>query len=141
MPSSGSGMCVCEDGEERHGNTSEREIVYIRAFLKSPYLLKLEKLHVLILISIQNLREAKSGIIIIYQHSYIYNCLLFYLSFPLHSSSSVVLPPEMSQDLPNCHWITVLLTRYVVGSLTNPAIFHTLCGLFICMSYFSSLNN
>lgn len=48
MPSSGSGMCVCEDGEERHGKASERETVYIRSFLKSPYLLKLEKLHVLL---------------------------------------------------------------------------------------------
>lgn len=65
------------------------------------------------------------------QHSY--NCLLFYLSFPLleklHSSSSVlvVLLPEASQDLFNGHCITVLLTRFAADSLTNPAIFHTMC--------------
>lgn len=58
---------VCEGGEEGYGNTYETEIVYLKAFLKSPQLLKLEMLLVLLFTFIWNLpqREKKVARIII----------------------------------------------------------------------------
>lgn len=91
---------VCEGGEEGYGNTYETEIVYLKAFLKSLQLLKLEMLLVLLFTFIWNLpqREKKSG-----TNNNSKEFLEFVLPVPsparkpLHSSSvSVLLPPETS---------------------------------------------
>lgn len=143
--------CVCEGGEEGYGNTSKRDILLkglseITTFAKSE-MLPATYLHYLKPTSDREKSSMNNNTKQFLEE--ICNCPVFDLSFPLLEDLFTPYPSLQSffpwKPSGMCLMLTgftnVLLMRDNAHSLKHTSIFHTLHSVFICVSYFSFLNN